>query len=250
MSRKFIVESRLRLNPNTETTSNFTVNVPNFINVNKLRLVEATIPLSYFIINSSNSTISFTETGTGTWFAILAPGNYTGTSIAAVIATAMNSTGATGPFSAVVDPNTGILTISTAGPTFRINTVSVASDPSNIGRILGFGSTATGFAVSHTSPGILNLAGPNELYITSSVVNGPLEEVIILSFPDVTNIVDRIPVFQKIGTIQTLTQFDPSREVFISDPDTFVVLDIQVRLPGGAIVDLNGADVTLVFEFE
>lgn len=250
MARRFIVESRLRINPNTETTSNFTVSVPNYINVNRLRLVEATIPLTYFIINSTNNVINFTETGTGTWQAFLTPGSYTNTSIVTEIAAAMNSVGATGPFSAVIDTLTNILTISSAGPTFRINTLSIVSNPLSLGRILGFGTTATGFALSHTSPGVVNLAGPNELYITSSIVSGPLEEVIILSVPDVTNIIERIPVFQTVGTIQTLLQPDSLRSVYIPDPDAFTVLDIQIRLPGGSIVDLNDADVTLVFEFE
>ena len=250
MSRRFIVESRLRLNPSTETTSDFTVSVPNYININKLRLVEATIPLTYFIINSTNNIINFTETGTGTWQAVLTPGSYTNTSIVTEIAAAMNGVGATGPFSATIDPLTNILTISSGGPTFRINTVSIVSNPLSIGRILGFGTTATGFANSHTSPGVINLAGSNELYITSSIVSGPLEEIIILSVPDVTNIVDRIPIFQTVGTIQTLLQPDSLREVYIPNPDAFTVLDIQIRLPGGAIVNLNNADVTLVFEFE
>lgn len=249
MSRKFIVESRLRLNPSTESTSNFTVNVPNFININKMRLIEATIPLSYYIINSANNIISFTETGTGTWLAVIPAGNYTNTSIITALVTAMNISGALGPFSASIDPTSNALTISTAGPTFRINTISIAANADSIGKILGFGSTPTTFATSHTSPGVINLAGPNELYITSSIINGPLEEIISLSVPDVTNIIARIPICQKINTIQNYIQSNTGKEIYIQDPDSFTVLDIQIRLPGGSIVNLNGLDVTLVFEF-
>jgi len=244
MSRKFIIESRSRIN-SADSTTNFTVAVPDLAKIRKMKLISAIIPLTFLLINNSNNTFQITENGGAVFNIILSNGSYTATTLATEISNKMTAI-ATGPYTATISA-AGVLTISTAGPTFAINTVSVASNPTSIGRILGFGATATGLAASHTSPNVTNLNGPNGLYITSSIIGGALDELVVLSSPDVTNIIDFVPISEPLGSVQVLVQNLNDREIYIADPETFTQVDIQIRYPGGTIVDLQGADVTLVF---
>jgi hypothetical protein len=248
MSRRLIVASQFRINP-TDSTSNFTVSIPNYINVSKLKLVEATIPLTYFVINSTNNTFQVSVQGFSTYTITLTPGTYISSTVITEIQNQMNASIPIDTYIVSLNPISNLINIIAATYQFKILTTAVISNPLSIGRILGFGTVAPGFAINYTAPNQLNLSGPNELYITSNIITGTLEEVYIsaTNIPPVVSIIERIPVFQSQGTIQTYIVPPGTRQVYVQS-STFNTLDIQIRYPNGAIADLNNIDVTLIFD--
>lgn len=248
MSRRLIVASQFRINP-ADSTSNFTVDIPSYINISKLKLVEATIPLTYFIINSTNNTFQVSVLGFSTYTITLTPGFYISATIITEIQNQMNASIPVDTYIVGLNPVNNYITITAAAHQFKIITTAVTTDPLSIGRILGFSTVAPGYALSYTTSNQLNLSGPNELYITSSIVTGTLEEVYITAaaIPSVVSIIERIPIFQSQGTIQTYIVPQGTRQVYVQAA-TFNVFDVQIRYPNGAIADLNNVDVTLIFD--
>lgn len=248
MSRRIIVDSRLRINL-SDSTSNFTVAIPNYINISKLRLVEATIPLTFFLINSTSNTFIINVQGFSSYAISLTPGNYISSSIVTEIQNQLNASVPVDTYTVTLNPITNHINIVATTNPFKITTVAVPTNPMSIGRILGLGTTVPGYAISYTFPNQLNLSGPNELYITSSVISGALEEIYIqaTTTPDVTHIIERVPVFQSQGTIQTYIVPTNVRQVYVQSA-TFNTFDVQIRYPNGTIVDLNNIDLTLIFD--
>ena len=126
---------------------------------------------THYSINEKYSEIKFCEAiGPSTVLtATLAYANYTYSTIAAAVTTAMNAApGGTYTYSTTIDTTTGKLTISAGGVnTFQLK--YVAGGNSALER-LGFTSVGLdlGLAITYTSNGIVDLAGPKMMHIDIS----------------------------------------------------------------------------------
>lgn len=131
----------------------------------KVCIASATIPLTYYGINTNNNTLSFTE-GAVVCTATIAPGNYTSTSISAAVQAAMNAASVNAiSYTVTLSTNNGRVTFASSSAIVNTTisvTLSTAIQP------LGLGTTALAAfnaTTPLTVPNIANLIGPTEVHI-------------------------------------------------------------------------------------
>lgn len=162
MSFKLFLDSDYSSYKSTDTSPtdlNFNINgiLSDNYDVYKLTLIECSAPnIEYVFQSGFNTSLVFRENGAGPDFtATITQGTYNGTDLATAIQSALNSTiGIANTYSCAYNQSTLKLTISTTIP----NTFSIRSNSTCL-QELGFLSTGTGFAVTQTSPNIVNLVG-------------------------------------------------------------------------------------------
>jgi len=157
---KLFLDSRYssyRSDDTSPTDLNFNINsiLSDNYDVYKVALLEMSMPnIENCFKTGINNTLNFYENGGAVLFsASILPGTYSGVDMATEIARAMNATpGIANSYSASYNQSTLKLTITANIP----NTFSILSNSTCL-QELGFAPTNTGFAVSHTSPYVVNL---------------------------------------------------------------------------------------------
>lgn len=142
----------------------------------KVALTSATIPLTYYGINSSNNTLVFNE-GATQCVATIPAGQYSSTSVTSAIATAMNTASANViTYTVTLSTDTGKFTFSSNSGAIT-TTINTTTSTCQVPLGLGYG-TLSGFniAVKLTAPNIANLIGPTEIHIRCSNFIGDLYE--------------------------------------------------------------------------
>jgi hypothetical protein len=140
------------------TFADYYISIPNTIKeITKIKLLDVTIKLTYYVFNTSNNTIPFIEQATPlvTRNAVITPGNYNVTDIPIMtqIATAMTAVG-TQTYTCTYNASTSLLTISAAAA-FSLQ-FSGTTDPDTR---LGFAAGSdTAYATSQTSTQPINLS--------------------------------------------------------------------------------------------
>ncbi|HRP37071.1 MAG TPA: hypothetical protein PLS50_04630 [Candidatus Dojkabacteria bacterium] len=158
-SRIIHVNSRYR---DTGTYDNFTlsINEPP-LKYSSVKLLDVSIPQSFYNFTSSNNVITFQEGGTGTVYtATITPGAYGATTLTTELTTQLNAAGGTGTYTATYNTNQNTYTIA-ADVSFEI----FFSNSNSPWYRLGFNNSDTGVATSHTSSNSVNLAPDNYVYI-------------------------------------------------------------------------------------
>lgn len=121
-------------------------------NIKKVELVQAIIPNTQYIINSNNNVI--TITGNGQPYAgTIVNGNYTPSTLATAIATALNNNGSTLTYTCSVDTNISYLFTITSSNTVTLN----FSKNTILGNILGFGVTDTTAGTTFTGTNVCSV---------------------------------------------------------------------------------------------
>lgn len=149
-------------------------------NIVGMKVLQAEIPFSYYVINSSNNTFSLNESGVVPTATVTIPvGNYTSSSLASAFGTALTTSSvALGAktYTVVYSTLTQKFTItSTAAPgsTFTL-TFGTSTDTGNTNPrfYLGFpaGATTSNTTPSLESPNIPQISGPNYIYLNSEVL--------------------------------------------------------------------------------
>lgn len=143
-----------------------------------IKVLEVQIPFSFYVFNTSNNTFYFSEPGSPAVLVTIPVGNYTTTTMSAMLATLLTAASPHArtyvvTFSGLgVGPTTGKFTISNTSmlSTFTL-TFGVAGDSQNTNPsiFLGFNS---GDNVSNASqvleaPNVCLITGPNYLYVNS-----------------------------------------------------------------------------------
>lgn len=87
------IDSRSRVNPESTTPSEYTIQFPMIGQVKKMRLISTEIPNSQYVINTSNNIIDFIDVGGGRSPVAIAivPGSYTATELANQLNTQINA---------------------------------------------------------------------------------------------------------------------------------------------------------------
>lgn len=195
-----------------------------------LTLLNAQIPVSFYIINENNNRLTLKDVGGGgTHNILLDYGNYSGNTLITELTTKINA-GYPHTVSITLSRSTGKLTFTFNGQTqFR-------ADQSTINNIIGFDSNLTG--TNFIMPYPLNLLGTKKLFIKSQILN-------ISSYDSVnnnkTNIIATIPVDQPFYNMISYTSaIDTNQhELKINILDG---IDIQIYDEDDNFINFNNID--------
>lgn len=195
-----------------------------------LTLLNAQIPVSFYIINENNNRLTLKDVGGGGTHNInLDYGNYSGNTLITELTTKINA-GYPHTVSITLSRSTGKLTFTFNGQTqFR-------ADQSTINNIIGFDSDMTG--TTFIMPYPLNLLGTKKLFIKSQILN-------ISSYNSVnnnkTNIIATIPVDQPFYNMISYTSaIDTNQhELKINILDG---IDIQIYDEDDNFINFNNID--------
>lgn len=246
------------------TPSNFTTKLelpPN--EFDRVCLLQASIPKSYYLFDSTNNTFILQEIdqvspfGTYNLTITVPVGNYTRINLASIVTSLLNTASASlsaGPYTNIYtitypsssQTNTNKYTYtstSTSGPTLK--TSSFVFSTNNCGIPFGFDNSSTNpftqvsLVGTLVSTNAINLSAKTRLYIKSdlcSLANGSiLQEIYSTNNQDNSIIV----FFQN--------DIDVNSKLFLSNSDNLFSIQLCDRF--GKIIDLNGLDITLAIYF-
>lgn len=195
-----------------------------------LTLLNAQIPVSFYIINENNNRLTLKDVGGGGTHNIdLNYGNYSGNSLITELTTQINA-GYPHTVSITLSKSTGKLTFIFDGQTQFI------SSQSTINNIIGFNSNMTG--TTFIMPYPLNLLGTKKLFIKSQTLN-------ISSFDSYnnnkTNIIATIPVDQPFyNMISYVSAIDTNQHEL--KLNTLDGIDIQIYDEDNNFINFNNID--------
>lgn len=235
---------------NTTPDSSFSsLNWPLFIlssplfNIAALKVLEAEIPFTYYIFNSSNNTFWINEyTGAvtpGTWVQITIPvGNYTADNLATELVALLDAASLVGNTYTVTysgpssTPSTGKYTITASGGVasnpfvLRFGTTTGDTGLTNPRLWLGFnaGDTLSGYSGLHsslTAPNIAQVTGPNYLYLNCRILGSGVKVLL----PAVTDSLGGAVAGSRIARIPVDVQ--PGGTIYYTDPAPTMWFDLE-----------------------
>ena len=231
-------------------------------NITAFKVISATIPFSFYVINASNNTFFLTEQnppGTGLPIAItIPPGNYTAASLGVALETALDGSAGVGDYTVTFDPTTLKYTITVAAA-FQF-TLTFGTGPTDPGTTnprlwLGFAagdntSTVGGLLVA---PNVAHVSGPDYLLLCSHHL-GLLNNVTLRrgGLAQSGPIIAKIPINTNPGGIILYEDPDPEK-YFEVDANVITEADLYLAwgMPGGGLVELalNGLPFAVKIAF-
>jgi len=203
--------------------------------VRKIKVANAVVPVSYYNVNSNNNTLVWEEiAGGGEITSTLTPGNYTSTTFATEVKTQLDAdTNNAATYTVSVSAASNKMTIS-AGANF---TISVASSS----KLTGF-SSASGAATSHIGADVVNLSGPNQLYLRSNIATRIDTSAVIKNDKIFNNVLAIVPInvntFDVVYKSFDYTQYFDA-DIDIQDVEFYFTDDDDIE------IDFNGAPFSL-----
>lgn len=228
-----LIASSERSTTNSNSSTDFTLTFPSgsipFATSAQLKWIS--IPLSTYVVNTSNQNISYTES-TFTVTAVIPVGDYDASSLASALQTAMNNVKpATNVYSVSYNTQTYNFTISAAS-TFTIHW----STNTSLGTKFGFIADSTGSTQTSTQAAQLNPLSINvQIYELSSLCYTG-------SVPLVSTFV--VPITSSTGYNLFYSPEIPLITKFAAK--TFTTLHIKLTDLNGSVIDLNGSDWTML----
>jgi len=205
-------------------------------NIKNIKIKSIEIPLTHYVVNSTNNTINFTLGGSHT--ATLTPGNYTPNQLADEIKTEMNNVSA--GFSVSYDNITHKFTISNAAP-FDISFTGTTAS-----KLIGL-TTDTGSVTSYTSTNCIDLLGTRCIYIKSGAISLLNTKSYVSETMD--NIIYKLPlidenIFILGGNINEYIIIN-----YTGPHSSMTTIDLQLLDDNLTVMDLNGLYWTITFTF-
>lgn len=203
--------------------------------VRKIKVANAIVPVSYYNVNSNNNTLTWEESaGGGVITSTFTPGNYTSTTFATEVKAKMDAdTNNAATYTVSVSAATNKMTI-TAGANFEIGVASSS-------KLTGF-SVATSAATSQIGDNVVNLAGPNQLYLRSNIATRIETQAVIKNDKIFNNVLAIVPInvntFDVVYKSFDYTQYFDS-DIDIQDVEFYFTDDDDVQ------IDFNGAPFSL-----
>jgi hypothetical protein len=235
-----IVDSKNRLDPVTETATNFTISFNNSIPVERIVEIEiesVQIPYSFYAINSNNNVLSI-DGGTGVLDVTIAEGNYTASSLITELENEI-STQAGQNVTITFSTQTYKYTFSTGG-SFDILSIEDNTN-STLAPLIGFNTTTT-IGASTTADSAINISGPNYLIIESEFLTKYVQNRVLYSDISYSNVFWSIPLQVSPGDVLINTPgFSArlNRKISISQDD---IIDFQLKDDNKNLIDLNGLE--------
>jgi hypothetical protein len=226
-------------------------------NVVAMKVLDATIPFTFYPFNSTNNTFVLNQTApaAGPFTVTIPVGSYTTSTFPAILKAAMElANGATKTFTVTYDSATAKLTITINVGTFTITTSGglVASPCYTMGLNSNTVHSSTGTAL--ITPNAIRILGPEYIYVNSntigSVVNVYLNGSGLLN---TTGSGADGPQICKIGrsvtftSTMTYTDPDPQKWFYVGNQN-LTALDFYLTAgvnPQNVPLDLNGAGFSL-----
>lgn len=141
------------------------------VNIVGLKVIGVSVPFSYYIVNSSNNVFTLTESVSGPVVVTLGVGNYTSSQMITELDTQLTALGVES-YTTTYSTSTNKFTITATtvtNPSFTL-TFGTAGDQGNtdLHWYLGFNSGPNPSTANVlVSPNVINLSGPNYLYVNS-----------------------------------------------------------------------------------
>ena len=240
----------LQYNLDSRFSSNSDLNNPNFIYNNigfsrssKLKIVECSIPLTFYKFTSSNNTLVVQENVGASFNVSITPGNYTNTTIATELTTRLNAASVNArTYTCSVSTTTGKLTISVSAGTFAILSTSNSQCLRFLGLVAsGQTSTKTGSYVVDLNPSkyihLVSNSLSSGLQNQSSVIDTTPNSIVVETFYNNRNSYENL--YWKVRNPQ---------DYYLADDDldsiSFYLMD-----DAGNVLDLNGASFSVKIAF-
>lgn len=234
---------------NSGTANNFTVALPGKYSLSKYRIVNAQIKHTWYNINSSNNKIDFTEDGGAEINITIPPGNYSTTSLATAIRTAMDAAGAKTYTVSLSSTNyKTTIAIDTGGGTFDLLWNTGANTAETIGSILGFIVTADSTAsASYTSPNVFNLTGADKIYIKTNTFTTKYNGVSHTNDPtdNALGTLAAIPIVTNPGCTLFFEDWEGTVAKFVRVKPKTTTINVQLKFYNNVDIDLNGSEWSL-----
>jgi hypothetical protein len=222
------------------TPDDFEVPVPLIRSPKSVSLLSCSMPNTMYNITAANNTIHWDRGGPLS--ASLTPGAYTSASLETALAAAMNVADSTFVYAANYSSITMKMVISCTAPF----TLTCTNTTSAIWNVLGFNTTAnTSSAVSHIGDTVLRLDFPSYLMINVDQI--PAHGVISTANRRACFTVANVMNSGGLNIYTAKLQFE--NKVVLTNIDAIAIMHIRVTKPDGTAVDLNGAEWTILMEF-
>lgn len=242
---KVCISSDNRTNP-IMSTSNFDVILSANINNNlkAFRIVSVQIPFKFYPVNSTNNLIYFME-GASPATATIPIGNYSASTLATAIVTAMNLVSPSlSTYTVTYNNTTDAFTFTISAGTFRFmfgtNSLNSASS------IIGFTGDGTLLStqVSNIAP---ILSGYPAIYLRSNTLSGHLPAMYVQS-NIISSVMAVIPLNVNFNNL--ILYNDQSDQFYDINVKILNKIDFQITDPSGNIIDLRGSPIYIEIEFK
>jgi hypothetical protein len=252
-----VVNSARRANTTVgETSTNFTYQFDRTVTrITEIVIQSIQFPFTFYAITSANNVLRVNR---GTTKSItIPPGNYTATSMIAMLNVALNT---------AVDPTTGFAYNGFAGETFTVTyssasmkftitngnpfiIYSVGSDPlSTMAKALGFNSNSI-LAIRTVADSAANLVGPQYVRIESKFLSAPTQHKPLYADASYKETLFILPINAGYGSFVTTDIQIPLRLTYKFTIQSTDVIDFRVEDENGNLLDLNGNDWSMYIVF-
>jgi len=236
------------INFDTQDRSSGTIQSPVFTisatnRIKQIQIVEADIPFTWYIFDTTNNYIDFVEPANGpTTFIVIPPGNYTIDEMITTLSDLFNTASPNSyTYTATVNPNNYKITISSTG-IFNLLWATGDHSTTNPYKQLGFNLTNLTGNTAYTAQNLYNMSGDNYIYIKCNQVLG-FDNAITNSNTTIdSKIVTRVPVTVNSGETITYRPSAPiTTQLLFNDNNNFTVtLEFSLTGRNNKPLDLNG----------
>jgi hypothetical protein len=205
-------------------------------------VLNAQIPVSFYVIDSTNNTMIINSSVSGNRTVTIPVGNYNSSTLISALAYAY-AAAALSELSTSINSTNGILTISST-----LNTTTYTILPSAFATILGLGTTSLSFLTTGVLPYPLDLLGKTKLFINSA----NLANVAYSSYGNgYSTTIAAIPVnVPPFSLIQYSTQVEQQKNILTNR--VLDGIDIQILDQNNQYINFNNIpwSITLVLSIE
>jgi len=180
------------------------------------RVLEASIPFTWYVVNSTNNQFNYKRAGAGSYTVVtIPPGNYDKDTIATTLVTLLNTADASTTFSVLVDKTTNyklVITNTTNDFVLDFSLVAQAGD------LLGFvaNGTYSSASLSLTSPNVCNFTGAGNVFLKSDLGAGAFGSIKTTTLGDAnTEVIATVPVTVNPNSI--INWQNPSNNFFTAN---------------------------------
>lgn len=220
-------------------------------NVVAIKILQATIPFTYYVINSNNNTFILNESG-NTYTITIPVGTYTSSDLTTELKSQLDNSAAAGVFTITYSSTTLKFTIASTVNFYLTFGSSGNSGQTNLRLVLGFNAGDSGAATaSVTAPNVAQLNGPPYLYLNSRSLGAMIHVYLNgdgLVNPPMTGAdgpqVCMIPVNTTRGNTITYSDPDPQKWFYTGNHNLSGNLDFYLTAGVGSEqvpLDLNGS---------
>lgn len=227
-----------------------------------VKLTKANIPYTWYNVVSTNNQVILIEQPNPGVLATIPVGNYTGTSLASALQTALNAVAVLHTYTVTFNTLTQFFTITGSAGTFSLD----FSTPNSAAARLGFAAGVTTTpAITTTSTQLAQIQSDNELWICSNLVGGCDNGFVLMSSatPSNTQILAVVPITGTFGDVINYVApvddpyFPTTQSEYGKVPTPGVAstpksMSFFLAFPSGFALGLNGQNWsnTLTFSFE